>query len=294
MRWSAGGAAAFGLAVVSLASLPGASTTVGAQSSLPPALASFLTEEAHASPSDREALLAGTPLVMLLDADPSTEVAVLGAVWVNASPARYVQQVKNIEQFERGGAFRTTKRISDLPRADDFAALTISDEDFEDLKGCRIGDCALKLDADGVQALRAQVDWRKPTANADAAALLRRLALQYVIGYRDGGNATLGIHRDKDRPTFVGNEFRSLVDRLPRLAAELPDLTRYLLEYPNATLANPTDFLHWQETQFGLRPTLRISHLVIQDRPDQTMVASKLLESERRDVRRLTPARLVP
>jgi len=64
MRWSAGSAAAFGLAVVSLASLPGASSAVGAQSSLPPVLASFLTEEARVSPSDREALLAGTPLVM--------------------------------------------------------------------------------------------------------------------------------------------------------------------------------------------------------------------------------------
>jgi hypothetical protein len=50
-----------------------------------------------------------------------------------------------------------------------------------------------------------------------------------------------------------------MIDRLPRLAAELPDITRYLLEYPNATLSNATDFLHWQETQFGLRPTVRKS-----------------------------------
>jgi hypothetical protein len=67
------------------------------------------------------------------------------------------------------------------------------------------------------------------------------------------------------------------VERLPRLGAELPDLTRYLLEYPDATLANSTDFLYWQETQFGLRPTVRISHLVIQERPTLTVVASKML-----------------
>ena len=65
-------------------------------------------------------------------------------------------------------------------------------------------------------------------------------------------------------PSSPTNSVR-MIDRLPRLAAELPDLTRYLLEYPNATLANSTDFLYWQETQFGLRPTVRISHLVIQD-----------------------------
>jgi hypothetical protein len=240
-------------------------------------LASFLTEEAHATPSEREALLAGSPLVKLLDADPSKEIAVLGAIRVNAPRSLYVEQVKNIEQFERGGGFRITRRISDPPRADDFAALTLSDEDFEDLKDCKIGDCVLKLDADGIQALRAEVDWRTPTAKADATALIRRLALDYVNGYREGGNARLGIHRDRERPTFVGDEFRSMIERLPRLGAELPDLTRYLRDYPHATLNNSTDFLYWQETQFGLRPTIRISHLVIEDGPRQTVVASKML-----------------
>jgi hypothetical protein len=269
--------AAIALAAVSVFRLPVASTADGAQPSLPSVLASFLTEEAHATPSERETLVAGNPLVKLLDADPSKEIAVLGAVWVNAPSRLYVEQVRNIEQFERGGAFRITKRISDPPSADDFEALTISDQDFEDLKDCKIGDCVLKLDADGVQTLRAEVDWGKPTARADATALFRRLALKYVNGYREGGNANLGVHRDKDRPTFVANEFRSLIERLPRLGAALPDLTRFLLDYPNATLANSTDFLYWQETQFGLRPTIRISHLVIQERPNQTVVASKML-----------------
>ena len=277
MRCSTRFIAATAVAAVSLLPVIAAGGAAGSQPSLPPALASFLTEEAHATLPDRETLLAGSPLVKLLDADPAKEIAVFGAIWVNAPRSLYVQQVKNIEQFERGSGFRITKRISDPPRADDFAALTISDEDFEDLKDCRIGDCALKLDADGVQALRAEVDWRKPTAKADATALLRRLALDYVNRYREGGNAGLGIHRDRERPTFVGNEFRSMIERLPRLGAELPDLTRYLLDYPNATLKNSTDFLYWQETQFGLRPTIRMSHLVIQDAPGQTVVASKML-----------------
>jgi hypothetical protein len=246
-------------------------------SSLPPALASFLHEEARATLSEREELLAGQPLIRLLDADPSKEIAVLGVVWVNASRSLYVEQAKQIEQFERGGAFRITKRISDPPSVDDFAALTISDQDFEDLKNCKLGECVLKLDADGVERLRTQVDWRAPTAKADATALFRRLAIEYVNDYHQGGNARLGVHRDREHPTFVATEFTSMVERLPRLAAELPDLTRYLLEYPRAALANSTDFLYWQETQFGLRPTVRINHVVIQERPDRTVIASKML-----------------
>jgi hypothetical protein len=265
------------VAAVSLLPLTLREGAVAAQQSLPPVLASFLASEAQATPAEREALMADQPLIKLLDADPAREIAVLGAVWVQAPAARYVEQVRHIEQFERGGAFRITKRISDPPSARDFEALTISDQDFKDLKDCRIGDCVLKLDAEGVQALRAKVDWNAPTAKADVVALFQRLALEYVIGYREGGNASLGVHRDKDRPTFVATEFRSLIERLPRLGAELPDLTRFLLDYPRATLANATDFLYWQETQFGLRPTVRISHLVIQQRADQTVIASKML-----------------
>ena len=61
--------------------------------------------------------MSGAPLTKLLDADASKEVAVFGAVWIDGSPAQYVRRVKDIEHFERGGAFRITKRISDPTRA---------------------------------------------------------------------------------------------------------------------------------------------------------------------------------
>jgi hypothetical protein len=57
----------------------------------------------------------------------------------------------------------------------------------------------------------------------------------------------------------------------------MPDLRDYLLRYPAVTLANSTDFLYWQEASFGLKPTIRINHVVIQDRPGETVIASKML-----------------
>ena len=57
----------------------------------------------------------------------------------------------------------------------------------------------------------------------------------------------------------------------------MPDLLKYLLEYPGSPLSGSTDFLYWQEAHFGLKPTIRINHLVIQDRPGQTVIASKML-----------------
>jgi hypothetical protein len=264
-------------AALSILAFSGSPRADGTQPSLPPLLDSFLMNEARATAQDRAALLAGQPVVKLLDTDPAREVAVFGAIWVNAPSALYVEQVKNIERFESGDAFHITKRISDPPRADDFARLEIPDQDFKDLKDCTVGDCSLKLDADGLRAIRADVHWDRPTARVDANAVFRRLALEYVNGYREGGNARLAVYRDKEHPTFVANEFQSMIDRLPRLTSALPALKQFLLDYPNTSVPNGTDFLYWQETQFGLKPTMRISHLVIQPGVEQTVVASKML-----------------
>ncbi len=264
-------------AILSVGLLSSASSGSLQQAALPSRLDAYLASNVRLTASERSRLLSGDPVTKLLDSDPSQEVAVFGAVWIQASPSTYVQQVQDIERFEQGGAFRITKRISTPPKAEDFAALALPDDDLDDLRGCRVGDCELKLGANALQTLRAQVDWDKPSAKADATAIFRRFALEYVIGYRDGGNSKLAVYRDKERPTFVANEFSSMIGRMPSLGTYLPDLKRYLLEYPRVTLPDSRDFMYWQETLFGLKPTIRISHLVIQQRPTETVIASKML-----------------
>ena len=43
----------------------------------------------------------------------------------------------------------------------------------------------------------------------------------------------------------------------------LPELRRYLLEYPNAPLADAESFFYWEKVTFGLKPTIRLNHAVI-------------------------------
>ena len=265
------------VALLSAAVVPAGLTAALTRSALPPAIESFLSADGTDSAPDRQSLLSGAPVIRLIPSTETTEVAVFGAIWVNAPASRYVEQLKDIERFEQGGAFRVTRRIRATPGADDFASLNLPDQDLRDLKDCQIGDCALRLDAEAIQTLQAGVDWRKPTAKADANSMFRRFVLKYVNGYREGGNARLPIYRNSDRPVSVATEFRSMLELIPHFATESPDLKRYLLEYPHATLPNSTSFLYWQEVQFGLRPTIRVNHLVIQQRGDQTVIASKLL-----------------
>jgi hypothetical protein len=244
---------------------------------LPPRLEAALSTIVRATPSERRLLLSGAPVTKFLDADPNVEVAVFAAVWINASPRLYVNAVRDIENFERGRSFLVTKRISTPPRLEDFARLRLTAEDLKDLKNCRVGDCQIKLGEQALKALRSKVDWREPTAEADAEAVFRRVAFDYVTGYLEGGNARLAVYRDGSKPTFVETEFRSMVDRMPELTSGLPELRRYLVDYPNVPPSGMTDFLYWQEVRFGLKPTIRISHLVIEERDEGVAVASKML-----------------
>jgi hypothetical protein len=227
--------------------------------------------------AQRAQLLGGAPVTKLLDADGSKEVAIFGAIWVDAPITRYVDALQDIENFERGGGFRVTKRISEPPALEDFAQLHLPEEDVDDLRTCRVGDCEVKLSESSLKRFRTEIDWKAPGARVAADALMQRIALEYVSGYLEGGNERLAVYRDKSRPTFVAREFRGLIDQMPELTTYMPAMRHYLLEFPRVSLPDSTSFLYWQDTVFGLKPTIRISHVTIREGEDGTIVTSKML-----------------
>jgi len=263
------------LALGAVATMTAAART--ATPGLPERLDDYLTTTAKLTAEERGRLVAGEPVTRLLDADETKEVAVFGAVWVAAPMRRYVDLVENIEKFERGGGFKLTRRISPTPRAEDFAEMRMTDEDVADLRSCSVGSCKVKFDEKALARFQTQIDWSAPDHKAAVESLMRQLALEYVTGYVEGGDERLAVYRDKQRPTFVAREFRQMIDEAPELTGYLPLLRQYLLEYPKTTVGVSNSFLYWQETQFGLRPTVRISHLVIREGQDETVVASKML-----------------
>ena len=96
-------------------------------------------------------------------------------------------------------------------------------------------DCALKLGEDALKRFRSQIDWNGPDAGASANRLMRQLAFEYVTRYLKGGNDSLAVYRDSSRPTFVAQEFKSMVDSMPELTMYMPDVRKYLLDTRNRT-----------------------------------------------------------
>ena len=244
---------------------------------LPARLESYLSSVVKPTRAERNKLIEGQPVAILLDGDPSFEVSVFGGIWINAPIQRYVDAVQEIESFEQGKGFHATKRIGAIPKLEDFSAMHLPSDDVEDIRNCRIDDCEVKLSAQALKKFQSEIDWRSPGRQAAADALMRKLALDYVKGYIDGGDQRLAVYRDNSRPTFVAQEFRRMVDRMPTLTAFMPDLRNYLLGYPNVQLPGATSFVYWQDVEFGLKRTLRISHLTIRQGPEDTVVAAKML-----------------
>lgn len=266
-----------GIALLWLASGAHDGRVRGATPPVPPAFERYLAQEVRLPAADRTRLLNGEPVTRMLEGDASAEVGAFGAVWIAAPMQRYAEAMLNIESFERGANFRQTRRISEPPVLEDFASLRLSDDDVADLRTCRVGHCEVKLSEAALQRVRREVDWRAPDHRARAEQVARHLALDYVTSYLSGGNGALAVYRDAERPTFVEAELRGLVGRLPELTSFVPEVRGHLLGFPSVTLPGSRSLLYWQETAFGLKPTVRISHLTLVERDEGMVVTSKML-----------------
>jgi hypothetical protein len=87
--------------------------------------------------------------------------------------------------------------------------------------------------------------------------------VQLLGAYQRGGNASLGDYRDKKHPTRVAHQFETMMQRAAVLPDLLPELRRYLLDYPRVSLPGADSYFYWEKVDFGLKPTMRLNHAVI-------------------------------
>jgi hypothetical protein len=190
-------------------------------------------------------------------------VYVFGAVHVNGSPDTYLAGARDIARLRGAPGYQGVGEIRDDATVADLSALAFEQDDVKALKTCREGSCDVQLPTSGIQLFRDGVDWSRPDAADQANALARQGVLQLEQAYRRGGNEALGDYRDKQHPARVADQFQTMIGRASALPDVLPELRRYLLEYPNATLAGADSFFYWEKVSFGLKPTIRVNHAVI-------------------------------
>ena len=213
--------------------------------------------------ADLPAVHAGEAVVKSLDTPLRQELAVFGLVYVQAPTARFVDRFRDIERFEKGPGIPQIGRFSNPPRLEDLAALTLPAKDVAALAGCRPGHCDLKLSTAAMARFRTQVDWSSPNASLQAHRVTREMVLELVQAYQANGNAALGQYDDESEPLIVAEQFRGVLTNSNRLPIPVPELLAYLDAYPRGRPAGAEDFFYWSMVDFGLKLTVRVSHVII-------------------------------
>jgi hypothetical protein len=166
------------------------------------------------------------------------------------------------------------------PSFSDLDEFTLEEKDVEELKNCGPGHCEIQLPSESMEEFQGSVKWAAPDRADQVNRLARKMPLDALERYRQGGNAALGTYRDKDHPAQVAETFQSLLSRSKALPVYMPELQSYLLDYPNATSDNIHSQFYWEKVNFGLKPTLRIVQAIVYRGGDPSKPALAVAEKQ--------------
>ncbi|MGZ8797655.1 MAG: hypothetical protein ACXW2F_09930 [Thermoanaerobaculia bacterium] len=206
---------------------------------------------------------AGRPVAKVLPWGGPSEVYVFGAVHVDGRPETYLTAARDVQRLGGAPGYLGIGEFRDDTTVGDLTGLTFEPDDVKALKTCREAACDVQLPTASIQAFRDGVDFSRADATEQANALARSMLLQLLRSYQQGGHFALGEYRDKQNPARVGEQYETMIGRASVLPDVIPELRRYLLEYPKASLANAESFFYWEKVAFGLKPTIRVNHAVI-------------------------------
>ncbi len=215
------------------------------------------------SPRELEALDRGAPIKRSLDASDPREVALAGAIRVAVPRAYFVDRFRDIVEFKRGPLVLQVGTFSRPPRLDDVKDLTLADEDVNDLRGCRPGDCDVKLPEETIRRLRAEVDWSAPTARAHATRLVQEMLVERARRYLQAGPSALAPYAARRERVVLSRELTAILDASPYLDHYAPELRSFLDAFPRVGLPASEDFLYWSKETFELKPVISLTHAAI-------------------------------
>jgi len=204
----------------------------------------------------------GKAVVNALPSRTPAEVFLLGAIYIHAAPEKYLQFERDFDRRRELPAYWALVVFSNPPQLSDLRNFAFDNDEIQALNKCTPGNCQLQLPASSIEEFHRSIDWSAPDVNEQVNRLLQKTALERLLAYQKDGNQVLGVYNDKHDPTVVPQQFAYMLTYTKALPAHLPDFYTYLLSYPNAKPLNVEDTFYWARVKFGLKPTLRVVHLI--------------------------------
>lgn len=225
-------------------------------------LQTFFRQSVGLTEDQIAAIRKGHAVAKAVPSRTAAEIFLFGAVYIHADPEAYVQFAHDFERLRKLPTYPALGVFSSPPQLSDLKDFSFDRDDIKALERCKPGNCLIQGPASSMDEFHRSVDWSAPDVDAQVNELLRKAALQLLVAYQGDGNQALGEYNDKHKPIDVAQQFTYMVSYYKALPEHLPEFYQYLLSYPNARPANVEDTFYWARVKFGLKPTLRIVHVV--------------------------------
>lgn len=227
----------------------------------PPGARDVLRHIAPIGDEEWAAIERGEPLAKTLDTD-AREIAVVGAVRINASSDRLVDRYRAVENLKRSAIVIDVGRFGHPPRSSDLQSAPFEPYSL-DLRSCRPFDCRVRLSEDDIARFQREVDWNAPDWQARSASVWRTVIADHVAAYTRAGRTALPVFANKRDPLSVASEFSGLVTGLEFVRGYAPEFLDYLRELAPPPPNGAEGIVYWSKEDFGIRPVLRVSHQTI-------------------------------
>lgn len=241
-----------------------------------PDVKQFVQEYAGFSKSEAAKIDTEVVVKQLDVEESSSELAIVGVVHIDATPAQAVTAFRNIETYLKSDALQEIGKFSKPPKASDLAAFTFPKSDIDAFKECNAHECKVKLGENGLEQI-GKIDWSSPGAQKQADERFRKSALAYVEAYEKEGNRALIIYADKGKPTPLAADFDRILRQQKAMPKLEPELFRYLKDYPADPPPGLHSFVYWAVEDYGYRPTIMLVQAIVFERSGQTILGQKTI-----------------
>ncbi|HYX52973.1 MAG TPA: hypothetical protein VE783_05945 [Candidatus Limnocylindrales bacterium] len=222
----------------------------------------------------------GKPVAKEMAARTPDEVLLIGVVFIRATPESYLRFATDLERKRTQPGTLGFGIFSDPPQLAELRGFAFDDADLDSLKDCRPGACSVQMPASYIRGLQQGIDWSSSEVGARVNAGLQQGVLDLLRAYKQDGNKAFGTYDDKHHSTDVARQFAYLLSYSRALPTTLPEFYTYLLEYPNSKPANVDDTFYWEHVKFGLKPTLRVVHMMVWHGQESAPVAYAVAQKQ--------------
>jgi hypothetical protein len=237
------------------------------------------------TPEEVTALANGDVVVRHHATAEKQDLSTTGILMIKGLPAISMEKFRESLSQKGGESMKGGGQFSDPPTFDDLMNLELDKDSIEQLRKCTVGNCDLNLSANMIERFAKEIDWNAGDAGQRATNLFQEMLVTFVQNYLGRGIDGLGTFDNRRKTVDLKAAHTSLISNSLFIREIHPNFLQYLEDFPADTLANVQSSMHWSIVDFGLKPSITVSHSAVHTEvtgnEQQHFVASRQIYASR-------------